>query len=158
MQEMLDEIEHEIDSKDSVSDAIMIMSDEYALPDVPGYKPRSFDSSNFKREYDWAATKPLQNHQKDRLLMAVRTVIEGYCTRNNLDPVRGQNFQQKLHSECQLTADRRGQCCLGEALDFRPGIRIRNWRNTRVLFHIFAAASRRSGFTCSAMRHYCPCA
>merc|ERR1719399_64002 len=83
--------------------AAAVMADDYSLPDVPNYRLISFASSNFKREYTWTTTKPVQAHEKDRLLMAVRRVIEGYCARHGIDQARGQQFQQQLHREWQLT-------------------------------------------------------
>jgi serine/threonine protein kinase len=102
IQVVLNEVAEEIDSKDPSIDVLLGMVDEYALPDVPGYKLCNLESSNFKREYDWVLSKPLEDHQKDRLLMALRRVIEGYCARNNIDQLRGQNFLQNLHSEWKL--------------------------------------------------------
>jgi hypothetical protein len=85
--------------------ASAIMADDFELPDVPGYTLQRFDSSNFKREYEWAATKPLLASQTGRLLEAVRRVIDGYCARHNIDQVRGDNFYLALRGEWQLIDD-----------------------------------------------------
>jgi hypothetical protein len=82
-----------------------IMADGYALPDNPAYTLHDFKSSNFKREYEWTATNPLEPAHIDRLLGAVRRVIEGYCTRNNIDEARGDNFFLALRGEWQLIDD-----------------------------------------------------
>jgi hypothetical protein len=79
------------------------IADDYAVPDAPAYTLHDFASSNFKREYEWTATKPLAPAQNGRLLEAVRIVIEGYCTRNNIDQARGDNFFLELRREWQLT-------------------------------------------------------
>ena len=87
----------------TASAAATIMADDYALLDVPGYCLQDFASSNFKREYEWTATNPLKPVQIDRLLGAVRRVIEGYCTRNSIDQARGDTFFLDLRKEWELT-------------------------------------------------------
>jgi hypothetical protein len=99
----LDELEAGIEHEVAATAAAVNMAGDYALPDVPGYCLQDLASSNFKREYAWTATKPLQMHEKDRLLMAVRRVIEGYCAHHNIDKARGQQFLDKLHREWKLT-------------------------------------------------------
>jgi hypothetical protein len=82
--------------------AATIMADDYALLDVPGYCLQDLGSSNFKREYAWTATNPLKPTQIDRLLGAVRRVIEGHCTRNTIDQERGDTFFLELRKEWKL--------------------------------------------------------
>jgi hypothetical protein len=79
------------------------MADDYVVPDAPNYALKDFASSNFKREYEWTATKPLEPAQTGRLLEAVRIVIAGYCNRNNIDQARGDNFFLDLRKEWELT-------------------------------------------------------
>jgi serine/threonine protein kinase len=103
IQLVLDELEADIDRETLEFAAAANMADDYALPDVPGYTLQRFHSSNFKREYEWTATKPLEASQTGRLLEAVRRVIESYCAHHKLDQVRGDNFFLKLREEWQLT-------------------------------------------------------
>jgi serine/threonine protein kinase len=109
VQIVLDELETEIDAivghEASAAAAASIMADDYAVPDAPSYALSNFASSNFKREYEWTATKPLAAPHTDRLLGAVRRVIEGYCGRHNIDQVRGDNFFLELRREWKLTDD-----------------------------------------------------
>jgi colicin import membrane protein len=77
-------------------------ADDCSPCDDPSYTLRDFASSNFKREYEWTLTKRLKDHERDRLLMAVRRVIEGYCTREGIDEARAQQFQEQLCSEWKL--------------------------------------------------------
>jgi hypothetical protein len=105
VQLVLDELEAAFNRETLVAGASNIMADDYALPDVPGYTLQRFDSSNFKREYEWAATKPLGLSQTGRLLEAVRSVIDGYCARHNIDQVRGDNFFLALRGEWKLVDD-----------------------------------------------------
>jgi hypothetical protein len=104
---VLAELEVDIDAaadhEASASMAARIMADDYAVPDAPAYNLHDFASSNFKREYAWTATKPLEPAQTDRLLGAVRRVIEGYCTRKNIDQARGDTFFLELRREWELT-------------------------------------------------------
>lgn len=79
------------------------MMDEYSLVDVEGYVLLNFASSNFKREYDWTMKKMLLPHEKDRLLLAVRRLIEGYCARNQIAASRGATFLEQLHGEWLLS-------------------------------------------------------
>jgi hypothetical protein len=106
-QVVLGELEAHIDAvvhqEASASMAASIMADDYAVPDAPAYTLGDFASSNFKREYAWTATKPLEPAHTDRLLGAVRRVIEGYCTRKNIDQARGDTFFLELRREWELT-------------------------------------------------------
>jgi hypothetical protein len=52
-------VEHEV----SAVMAASIMVDDCAVIDAPGYTLQDFASSNFKREYKWTETKPLEPAQ-----------------------------------------------------------------------------------------------
>ena len=76
------------------------MTDEYSPPDEPGYVLQSFGESNFKREYEWVGrNKPLLPEHKDRLLFAVRRVVEGYCDRHGVHSDVGERFVNELQDE-----------------------------------------------------------
>jgi serine/threonine protein kinase len=106
-QDVLNQLEVDMDAavqhEAAVSMAANIMADDYAVPDTHAYTLHDFDTSNFKREYEWTAKNPLDPAHIDRLLGAVRRVIEGHCTRNNIDPARGENFFMELRKEWKLT-------------------------------------------------------
>jgi hypothetical protein len=80
------------------------MEDDRVVHDVPGYTILDFGSSNFRREYELHCRhRDIQPHEKDRLLFAVRRLIEGYCTRNNINQSQGRTFLRELQAEWQLT-------------------------------------------------------
>jgi hypothetical protein len=78
------------------------MEDDIMIPDTPGYVLLDFTTSNFKKQYELHVRyRPIQQHETDRLLLAVRKVIEGYCT-NSIPRSDGRAFLKKLHEEWLL--------------------------------------------------------
>jgi serine/threonine protein kinase len=79
------------------------MEDDLVIADTPGHLLKDFATSNFKREYELHAKyKPIQQHEKDRLLQAVRKVIEGRADSAGIPQSEGRAFLQKLHEEWTL--------------------------------------------------------
>jgi hypothetical protein len=79
------------------------MEDDINIPDMEGHVMCDFTTSNFKKEYALHAKyRPIQQHETDRLLLAVRKTIEGYCTHSNIPQSDGRTFLKQLHAEWTL--------------------------------------------------------
>ena len=89
------------------------LSDEWAMCDAPGYVPKNFATTNFNREYKWVGyNKPLKKQQKDRVLFAVRHMVELYCASLHPSGIatgdqkqKGIEFLQQLQGEWDITDD-----------------------------------------------------
>jgi hypothetical protein len=77
--------------------ALARQSDEWVEADDLAHVLLSLKDSNFKPEYDWVElVKPLLPHQKDRVLFAVRRIVEGYCAELYLGDVAATRLQVGL--------------------------------------------------------------
>ena len=87
--------------------------DTYAPPDGKDYRLKDFASSNFHREYKWTLTADLQTHHLDRLLWAVRKIVEACCETNGFEQSTGISFIKALHKEWEITDpfDLVRECC-----------------------------------------------
>jgi hypothetical protein len=87
---------------EQVIEAAQNQGDDYSTADDPQYTLTSYASSNFKRECEWLATKPLEPSQVGRLLEATRRLIDGYCTLKGIDKARGDAFFSELRREWKV--------------------------------------------------------
>ena len=94
-------------------DAARDIADEWSAADDPAHALTSFADANFTPQYEWVArVKPLQAHQKDRVLCAVRRTVELYCEGLYADPATtrlqidaGRQFIGQLQDEWRITDD-----------------------------------------------------
>jgi hypothetical protein len=81
-------------------------SDEYAPPDVRHYVLVSYEKSNFKRESQWVeTTKDLRPREIDRVLWAMRTIIQEHCKKHRIGEAEEEAFVTELQSEWNLKED-----------------------------------------------------
>jgi hypothetical protein len=74
--------------------------DEFAPTDEANYVLTDFLSSNFRTEYLWVSTKkPLAPQEVDRVLRAVRRIVEDYCLQHKLESRIGDEFVKRLRQE-----------------------------------------------------------